>query len=95
MTTKGTNILNKCSKLLALKLRVCYNEGAEGERTKMKNSKVVIALKSTIVVIALLMGIFILGTFLWILIIPFRMKDFFHVLSLIIKNGGLYSTLLA
>lgn len=61
----------------------------------MKGSKLVTALKSTIEVIALLMGIFILGTFLWIFITPFGMTDFFHVLGLIIKNAGLYSTLLA
>ncbi len=60
----------------------------------MKKFKQGSAVRRTLYVLLVLMAIFVLSTFLWILITPFTIREFDYVLSLILKNAGSYSTLL-
>lgn len=52
------------------------------------------AIKATLYALIVLFGIFLGSSLLWILITPYRIQDFFLVLSLILKKAGSYSTLL-
>lgn len=52
------------------------------------------AMECTFFAVILLMIIFIGGSFLWIAITPYKLGQFFLVLSLCIKNAGSYSVLL-
>lgn len=69
-------------------------ETFERKLVKMKRFKYGIVVKGVLYVLIVLMVVFIISTVLWILITPFKMRDFNYVLSQVLKNAGSYSTLL-
>ena len=61
---------------------------------KLEKNSFAIAIKYILYVLILIGVIFIGATMLWIHITPYTMKQFFEVLSKILKNAGSYSVLL-
>lgn len=60
----------------------------------MKRFKYRTVAKGVLYVLVVLMVVFMGSAGLWILITPFKIKDFNYVLSQVLKNAGSYSTLL-
>lgn len=60
----------------------------------MKRYKYRTVAKGVLYVLVVLMIVFMGSAGLWILITPFKIKDFNYVLSQVLKNAGSYSTLL-
>lgn len=61
---------------------------------KKKRNILFVAVKYTLYSIILLALLFGASTCLWIIITDYMFRDFFRVLSLILRNAGSYSTLL-
>lgn len=66
----------------------------ERKLVKMKRFKYRTVAKGVLYVLVVLMVVFMGSAGLWILITPFKIKDFNYVLSQVLKNAGSYSTLL-